>query len=95
MWKDARYRASRSGVPFSITPEDIWVPDTCPVFGTPLVCSTGRSSDASPSLDRIIPSKGYVKGNIIVVSNRANWLRGDATSRELRLLAEFYKDLSP
>jgi hypothetical protein len=95
MFKDARFRATQSSVPFTITLEDIWVPDRCPVLGIRLTASEGRATDASPSLDRILPSKGYVPGNIVVVSNRANWLRGNATTEELCRIAEFYKGLSP
>jgi hypothetical protein len=95
MLKDARFRSRAHSVPFAITIDDIWVPDKCPVLGIPLSTGSGRATDASPSLDRILASKGYVKGNIIVVSNRANWLRGNATTQELKRLAEFYQGLSP
>ncbi len=42
----------------------------------------------SPSLDRIDSTKGYTKGNIWVISNRANTLKNDATLSELKLLVE-------
>lgn len=44
----------------------------------------------SPTLDRLDNTKGYVRGNVIVVSYRANRLKSDATIYELRRLAEFY-----
>lgn len=44
----------------------------------------------SPSLDRIEPDLGYVAGNAIVISNRANRLKSDATIDELRAIASFY-----
>jgi hypothetical protein len=48
---------------------------------------TGR--DSSPSLDRIDNSKGYVKGNVAVISFRANTLKNNATADELRAIANF------
>jgi hypothetical protein len=38
-----------------------------------------------------VPHLGYVRGNVIVVSTRANRLKGDATLDELLRLAEFYQ----
>jgi hypothetical protein len=48
----------------------------------------GRRSGSSPSLDRIIPERGYVPGNIRVISDRANRLKGGRNLNELRRLAE-------
>lgn len=82
-------RASRSGLPFDICPDDIVVPDVCPVFGTPF---TSRSSkNLSPSLDRLIPSLGYVKGNVQVISWRANRLKLDASLDELERLVDWLR----
>jgi hypothetical protein len=39
---------------------------------------------SSPSLDKIIPSRGYVKGNVMVVSSKANLMKSDASVTELR-----------
>jgi hypothetical protein len=44
-------------------------------------------------LDRVDNTKGYVKGNVIVVSRRANVLKKDATLNELRQLADYYEHL--
>lgn len=42
--------------------------------------------DNSPSLDIIIPSKGYVKGNVWVISNRANRAKSNLSLEELKTL---------
>jgi hypothetical protein len=60
----------------------------CPVLGIPLDRSP---RDNTPSLDRIIPARGYVPSNVIVVSLRANQIKGDATVRELLAIARFYE----
>ena len=90
--KHARCRAAKLGVEFNLTEADIKVPSVCPVFGTPLVWGVGRrgaQNHNSPSLDRLDPSRGYVKGNVRVISNRANRLKNDATAAELRAIADY------
>lgn len=85
MWISARYRANAKGIPFTITVEDIVIPECCPVLGMRLVLRTGRgSNNDSPSLDRINPRKGYVPGNVSVISYRANRIKNDASLEELR-----------
>lgn len=82
-------RSRRKNLPFSITPQDIkdvWPSDNrCPVLGIPLVIHVGENGLAgrdSPSLDRIIPSKGYVQGNIAVLSLQANSMKVDCCDPE-------------
>lgn len=84
--QSARQRAKRAGLPFDLTIDDINIPAVCPVLGTPLVKGEGYMSGASPSLDKIVPSRGYVRGNVSVISMRANRLKSDATADELARL---------
>jgi hypothetical protein len=70
---------------------DITIPDVCPLLGIPISLETGdKRSPHNPSLDRIDPdpSIGYVRGNVQVISARANWLKADATLQELKTLVE-------
>jgi len=95
----ARVRAVKKGVPFTISVADILAifpaDGLCPVFGTELLFQQGYSGRVnSPSLDRIIPSVGYVAGNIAVISNRANMVKNDATPCELRALADWIESIS-
>lgn len=88
MCKKARARAKEQGIPFAITSKDIVIPECCPVLGIPLFFTPGKLTDNTPTLDRIVPSLGYVKGNIAVLSCRANRLKQDATVEDvLKLLA--------
>lgn len=88
MWTAAKSRAARKGIEFAITREDIrqiWT-DTCPVFGYELAphrTGTREHSRSSFSLDRIDPQKGYVPGNIQILSQRANSMKSDASPDEL------------
>lgn len=91
----AKRRAKQQGVPFDLTVDDIHIPAFCPVLGVKLERSAGGSSggDNSPSLDKIVPERGYVRGNVIVISNKANRMKSNGTFDEMRRLAEFYTDL--
>lgn len=91
--KSSRYRAKRDGIRHSLTLADIHVPERCPVLGLRLRKTKGRAGPASPSLDRIDPRRGYVPGNVVVVSWRANEIKKDATVQELELVACFYQQL--
>lgn len=92
MVRSARQRAARTGIPCTITSEDFEIPEYCPVLGIPLRHARGSKgpSPNSPTLDKMIPSRGYVPGNVIVVSNRANRAKSDLSPDELRALADFY-----
>lgn len=87
----ARERAKKLDVAFSITINDIHIPETCPVFGFPLERGTGQKQDNSPSLDRIDNTKGYIPGNIVVVSWLANRLKSNATVDQLKAIVAFYE----
>lgn len=79
------------GVPFDLSSyEDIPYTEICPVFGWKLEIGGGLNS---PSLDRIIPELGYVKGNIVVVSLLANQIKSNATPDQIMAVAKFYKKL--
>jgi hypothetical protein len=87
--RSARYRARRDGYEFTITEADIVIPSRCPILDIELVRGKGHSHEASPSLDKIDPERGYVPGNIQVISYRANSMKRDASSQELRKFARW------
>lgn len=89
----ARSRATKSGLPFGITVDDLHIPDRCPVLGTPFVLGGVAATDASPSLDKIVPALGYVPGNVLVVSNRVNRAKSNLSVHELKIIALFYENL--
>ena len=84
----AKNRAKKNGLPFSLRAEDIVIPERCPVFGFRLFVNSLARFD-SPSLDRIICNKGYVVGNIQVISHRANTIKNDASVDELKSVVAF------
>lgn len=89
--RSAKHRAKVQNLPFNLELEDIVIPELCPVFGTPLVCNAGQggAKHDSPSLDKIIPELGYVKGNVQIISNLANVMKHDATPEQLVAFGEW------
>lgn len=89
LWWVAKNRAKKRGIEFAIVVEDIVIPTMCPVLGIALYTNQGKAGPNSPSLDRIDNSKGYIPGNICVISYRANVLKGDASVDEMRRLLAY------
>lgn len=84
----AKARAKKKGIPFDITIEDFILPEKCPLLEIPLTVGYGSSQENSYSLDKIIPDLGYVKGNVWVISNKANMIKNNASLEELKLLVK-------
>lgn len=82
--KGAKYSALRRGLEFNLELEDIVIPDVCPYLGYSLkvIRGVGYRQEA-PSVDRIDPTKGYVKGNIKIISKKANLMKNNASREEL------------
>jgi hypothetical protein len=72
---------------------DLTFPITCPILGIPLRYNKGQVRDDSISIDRIDNSKGYIPGNLIVISYKANRLKNNASKEELIRISEFYETL--
>ena len=80
---EAKGRAKKLGVPFSITEKDVTCPTHCPILGIELLIGNNHPKDNHPSLDRVVPNLGYVPGNVQIISNRANRIKNDSTVEEL------------
>lgn len=105
MNQSARERAKKHNVPFNLRVKDLReiMTDKCPILGIKFELNKkgqawgkgkGKNNwQNSPSLDRIIPEKGYVKDNIIIVSLMANSIKNQATPDQIIQVGEFYKKL--
>lgn len=78
-----RARAELKGLEFNIDEDDIVIPEICPILEVPIIVGTKGEYEYSPSIDRIDNSKGYIKGNIQIISKKANSMKNSATSTEL------------
>ena len=81
----ARKRAKEKGLEFNLEITDIVIPPICPVLKVPMVIGT----NTAPSIDRIDSSKGYVKGNIKIISKRANTIKSDGTIDEHKAIIQY------
>ena len=87
----AKRRAKQLNLAFDLTLEDIYIPKVCPIFQIPLSLSNGVQSPNSPSLDKIDPLKGYIKGNVRVISNAANFRKSDMSIHQCERLLHYMR----
>lgn len=85
--EQSRSRAKRKGIEHNITKEDIENISICPLLNLPLIAGNKKNYEQSPSLDRIDPNKGYIKGNVWLLSKRANTMKSNASKEELLVFA--------
>jgi hypothetical protein len=89
MLANARLSARVRGLEFSITTDDIIIPIYCPYLGVELTVKSGQGRlPTNPSIDRIDNDKGYVKGNVQVISLLANKMKAEASLDQLVVFAE-------
>jgi hypothetical protein len=91
MWSSSRLNAYTHGLEHTITVVDIVIPDRCPVFDTPMY--NGGKFPHSMSLDKVDPGKGYVPGNVRVVSFKANRLKNNGTLDDFRRIVKYLEGL--
>lgn len=92
MVKRAKDRAKLKNVEFNITWEDIEYVNTCPILEIPLnwgeASNEGGRNIDTPSLDRINPSLGYIKGNVKIISTLANMMKSSANREQINLFCK-------
>jgi hypothetical protein len=95
----AKKRATAKGLEFDLDLEFLRsiAPNKCPVFGFELDwngwgTAEGKAKENSPSLDKIDPNRGYVKGNVMWLSWKANRLKSNVSHEDLLILANWLKD---
>lgn len=92
IWMETKKRAKKRGIPFTIQITDIVIPKLCPILGIELSFGVERVHDASPSLDSIVPEKGYVKGNCFIISSKANRMKQENTLETLEKIISYIKE---
>lgn len=89
----ARARARKQSLEFDLTEDDIILPRFCPLLGVEMFVTESRrgNKDCSFSLDRIDSSKGYTKGNVWIISHKANTMKSSSTLQEFELMAQNWR----
>jgi hypothetical protein len=85
----AKQRSRNFGLAYNLSEEDLTIPEFCPILGIRIEIGLGDKY-SSPSIDRVKPELGYVKGNVAIMSLRANQIKGTATLAELKSLVNFF-----
>ncbi len=95
LWATARGRAPALELAFNIEISDVTIPTHCQVTGEKIELNQFEKKyirpDNAPSIDRIIPELGYVKGNVDVLSNRGNRLKNNMTLKDVELILSYFK----
>lgn len=95
--KNKAMNAARAGIPFDLKVEDLVWPQYCPVLGIELSYErkgSGEVHDNSATFDRLDPNKGYVRGNVFIISYRANRIKNDGSAEEHRRIAAYIEERS-
>ena len=91
-FKRIKNKCKRNNIKFNIKKSDIILPKKCPILGIILVFGR-RYLYNTPSVDRIDNSKGYIKGNIKVISFSANAMKSDMPIKEWNKLKRRLKNV--
>jgi hypothetical protein len=92
LFNAAKKRAKDNNINFNLELEDIVLPIKCPILGMELVFNTGKARDNSYSIDRIDSNLGYIKGNIQVISFKANTIKNNASLLEIEKVYLYMKN---
>lgn len=87
-----RSAAKQKGLAFDLEREDIFVPEFCPILGLRLAAlASGRGREDAPECDRLDARLGYVRGNVMFVSHRANRIKNDGSAAEHERIAAWMR----
>lgn len=91
--KAAKKRSKEDNLPFDLSEDDIVIPQVCPILKIEIkIGNSIKDRDSSPSLDKVIPELGYVKGNVKVISFKANSLKRDGHIEDFENIIKYIKE---
>lgn len=94
-FENKKLTCKQENIPFQISFDELEFPTHCPMLGIKLDYLTDKyRSDAYPTFDRIDNTKGYIPGNVHVVSWKANRLKNNGSREELRKIVNYLDSIS-
>lgn len=89
---NTKTRARNYGIEFNLEYKDLSIPKYCPILKVKLIKTDKSFEPFAPSIDRIDSSKGYIKGNVKIISFLANRMKNNATKEQCLAFAENIKN---
>lgn len=88
---NSKSRAKKKGIIWNLDISDISIPSNCPICGCNVFSAKGKTNFAnhSPTLDRVVPSLGYVKGNVAVICAGCNTIKNFGDADRHRKIADY------
>jgi len=90
LFESSKRRAFKQNVPFTLKKN--WVEhlvrevDSCPLTGRRFNFGTGFSTSESRTLDKLVPSVGYIPSNTFLISHKANTIKNNGSLEDLNAL---------
>ncbi len=98
MLRNIKFSAYARKLDFNLTYEDLLLPEYCPILGVKLTYGSNMNSEHGATVDRIDTNKGYIKGNIIIMSRKANAMKSNCNldnllifCKNINKLIDYYK----
>ena len=88
----ARKRAKENRYSFDISIEDLMpFPSHCEVFGIKLdyVAFGYERVESLATIDKVIPELGYTKGNVRIISMKANRMKSDMSLKDIEAIRDY------
>ena len=89
MLYNAKRRANTCGYSFDLTLADVVWGEECPCCGVEYSFIQSFYT-RRPSIDKLIPERGYVRDNVVFICTRCNQRKSDMTPKEMYTIADFF-----
>lgn len=88
--RNIKFSAKRRNIEFDLHFKDIELPLYCPILNIELEYSKKFAGNEinRATVDRIDNSKGYIKGNVIIISRLANTMKNSANFEQLNCFSK-------